>query len=76
VVINSNSNHKSKIIEWAQRSNKEIRFEILDVKKGRNNREFSAQVFIGEQPYGLGYGLTKKKAEQDAAMKTCDMLAI
>lgn len=76
VVINSNSNHKSKVIEWAQRSNKEIRFEILDVKKGRNNREFSAQVYIGEQPYGLGYGLTKKKAEQDAAMKTCDMLAI
>lgn len=76
VVINSNSNHKSKVIEWAQRSNKEIRFEILDVKKGRNNREFSAQVFIGEQPYGLGYGLTKKKAEQDAAMKTCDMLNI
>jgi ribonuclease III len=76
VVVNNNSNHKSKIIEWAQRSNKEIRFEILDVKKGKNNREFSAQVFIGEQPYGLGYGLTKKKAEQDAAMKTCDLLNI
>jgi ribonuclease III len=76
IVINSNSNHKSKIIEWAQRNTKEIRFEILNVKKGRNNREFSAQVFIGEEPYGLGYGLTKKKAEQDAAMKTCEMLSI
>jgi ribonuclease-3 len=76
LVVNSNSNHKSKIIEWAQRGNKEIRFEILDVKKGRNMREFSAQVYIGEQPYGLGYGLTKKKAEQDAAMKTCDLLNI
>jgi ribonuclease-3 len=76
LVINSNSNHKSKIIEWAQRSNKEIRFEILDVKKGRHVREFSAQIYIGEQPYGLGYGLTKKKAEQDAAMKTCDLLNI
>jgi ribonuclease III len=77
VVISSNSNHKSKVIEWAQRGNKEIRFEILDVKKGgRHMREFSAQVFIGEQPYGLGYGLTKKKAEQDAAMKTCELLSI
>jgi ribonuclease-3 len=74
VVIQSNANHKSRIIEWAQRNSKEIRFEILSVKKARNGREFSARVFIGEQPFGLGYGFTKKKAEQDAAQKTCDML--
>ncbi len=76
VMVNSNSNHKSKIIEWAQRSGKEIKFEILNVKNGRNSKEFSAQVFIAEQPYGLGYGYTKKKAEQDAAQKTCEMLEI
>ncbi len=76
VVVNSNSNHKSKIIEWSQRNGKEIKFEILDVKKGRSSKEFSAQVFIAEQPYGLGYGYTKKKAEQDAAQKTCEMLSI
>ena len=76
VVVNSNSNHKSKIIEWSQRNGKEIKFEILDVKNGRSSKEFSAQVFIAEQPYGLGYGYTKKKAEQDAAQKTCEMLSI
>ncbi len=76
VVVNSNSNHKSKIIEWSQRNGKEIKFEILSVKNGRTSKEFSAQVFITEQPYGLGYGYTKKKAEQDAAQKTCEMLNI
>lgn len=76
VVVNSNSNHKSKVIEWSQRNSKEIRFEILDVRKGRSAKEFSAQVYIGEQPYGLGFGFTKKKAEQDAAQKTCEMLNI
>lgn len=76
VVIKSNSNHKSKVIEWAQRGGKEIRFEILNVKKNRNNKEFSAQIYIGEQPFGQGYGYTKKKAEQDAAQKTCEMLNI
>ena len=76
VVVNSNSNHKSKIIEWSQRNGKEIKFEILDVKNGRSSKEFSAQVFIAEQPYGLGYGYTKKKAEQDAAQKTCEMLSV
>ncbi len=76
VVINSNSNHKSKIIEWAQGNSKEIRFEILTVKSDRNSKEFSAQVFLAEQPYCLGHGYTKKKAEQDAAQKTCEMLNI
>ncbi len=76
VVVNSNSNPKSKVIEWAQRNGKDIKFEILDVKKGKNSKEFSAQVHIGEQPFGLGYGYTKKKAEQDAAQKTCEMLSL
>jgi ribonuclease-3 len=76
VIVNSNSNHKSKVIEWSQRNNQDIKFEILDVKRGKNTREFSARVFIGGQPYGIGYGLTKKKAEQDAAMKTCEVLGI
>ena len=76
VVINSNSNHKSKVIEWAQRNSKDIRFEIVNVKKNRNSKEFSAQIFIAEQPFGQGYGYTKKKAEQDAAQKTCELLNI
>ncbi len=33
-------------------------------------------VFIAEQPYGQGFGFTKKKAEQDASEKTCLMLNI
>lgn len=75
VVVNSNSNHKSKVIEWAQRQGKEIRFDVEELKKGRS-REFAAQVFLGEEAYGQGFGLTKKKAEQDAAEKTCVMLSI
>ena len=76
VVINSNTNHKSKLIEWVQRHSKVIRFEVLNVKKNRNSKEFSAQIFVDEQPFGMGYGYTKKKAEQDAAQKTCEMLNI
>lgn len=76
VVVNSNSNHKSKVIEWAQRNSKEIRFEVEEVTKGRNSREFSAQVFLADEAFGQGFGLTKKKAEQDAAEKTCLLLNI
>lgn len=73
-IVNSNSNFKSKIIEWSQREGKEVRFEILHVTKGRNHKEFTAQVIVDDQPKGTGYGNSKKKAEQDAAQKTCEML--
>jgi ribonuclease-3 len=73
-LVNSDSNFKSKIIEWAQREGKEVRFEIVNVKKGRNHKEFTAQVLVDSEAKGTGYGNSKKKAEQDAAFKTCEML--
>jgi ribonuclease-3 len=76
-VVNVNTNHKSKLIEWAQRQGKEIRFDLVESKlTGRNHKEFSIQVIISEQPFGLGHGFNKKKAEQSAAEKTCVMLEI
>ena len=76
VVIQTNSNHKSKIIEWTQRQNKTVRFELQDVKKSRNQKEFAIQIFIDDKEYATGFGYTKKKAEQDAALKTCTLLNI
>ena len=73
-LVNSDSNFKSKIIEWAQREGKDVRFEIVNVKKGRNHKEFTAQVLVDGEAKGTGYGNSKKKAEQDAAFKTCEML--
>lgn len=75
-LVNSDSNFKSKIIEWAQREGKDVRFEILNVKKGRNHKEFTAQVLVDNEAKGTGYGNSKKKAEQDAAFKTCEMLEL
>ena len=75
-LIKANSNFKSKIIEWAQREGKEIRFEIISVKKGKNHKEFTAQVFVSNDPMGTGFGNSKKKAEQDAAFKTCELLNV
>jgi ribonuclease-3 len=73
-LVNSDSNFKSKIIEWAQREGKDVKFEILNVKKSRNHKEFTAQVLVDSEAKGTGYGNSKKKAEQDAAFKTCEML--
>ncbi len=75
-LVNSNSNFKSKLIEWGQREGKEIRFEIVSVQKGKIHKEFTAQVFVSGEAVGMGYGNNKKKAEQDAAFKTCEKLNI
>lgn len=75
-VVSSNTNFKSQIIEWCQRNNKAIRFEVTSQSKGRSGKEFIAQIYLDDQPYGQGFGYTKKKAEQDAAQKTSAMLPI
>lgn len=76
VVVQTNLNYKSKIIEWTQRNGKTVRFDLMEIKKERNQKEFAVQVFVADEPMGIGYGFTKKRAEQDAAMKTCQLLHI
>lgn len=75
-LISAGSNFKSKLIEWGQREGKEVRFEIVSVQKGKMHKEFTAQVFVGGEEMSTGYGNSKKKAEQDAAFKTCEKLNI
>ncbi len=74
--IKINPNFKSKVIEWAHKNDKLIRFEILNVKESKHYKEFKSQVFIDEKPYGEGSGFNKKRAEQEAAEQTCRLLKI
>ena len=69
-LISTTTNYKSKLLEWSQKGNKNLRFEIVN----EEDRKFTAQVFIDEQPKEKGFGFSKKKAEQDAARKTVEAL--
>ena len=73
-IIKSNPNAKSTIIEWAQKENKEVEFETIDVQSHLNKKEFTVRVLVDGKPLSTGYGNTKKKAEQNAAQKSCDTL--
>jgi ribonuclease III len=75
-IVSTDVNFKSKIIEWAQKENKEAKFEIVDVKSVRNHKEFIAHLIIDDEVIGVGHGLNKKKAEQDAALKGLEKLNI
>ena len=75
-IVQSNPNQKSKLIEWGQKENHEIRFEIVSVKNTKKHKEFTALVFMDDKPLGKGFGYSKKKAEQDAAQKSCEILEL
>ena len=75
-IIQTNPNYKSKIIEWAHRQNKDVKFEITEVKGSSHNREFMAELQVEGECIAKGNGYSKKKAEQDAAQKSCVKLDI
>jgi ribonuclease-3 len=75
-IIQVNPNYKSKGIEWAHRQNKDIRFEIKEIRGSSHNREFRAELQVEGEPIAEGNGFSKKKAEQDAAQKSCVKLRI
>ncbi|MEQ8713350.1 MAG: ribonuclease III [Cyclobacteriaceae bacterium] len=73
-LVNANQNYKSIVIEYAQKENKSIEFVVNETETADKTRQFVAEVIIDEEMMAQGHGLSKKKAEQDAALKTCDIL--
>lgn len=73
-IIEINPNHKSQIIEWAQKNNRDVRFEIVDTRGQSQFREFIAQLFIDGKPICTGSGYSKKKAEQSASQKALELM--
>jgi len=75
-VIQNDQNFKSKIIEWSQKESKNVTFKVVEVDSDKHFKRFEAKVLLNKKTIGTGYGLTKKKAEQDAAEKSCKALKI
>jgi ribonuclease-3 len=73
-VVSVNSNYKSILIEWSQRENKRLSFDIIEEKGRRHQKEFIAQITINDEAFAVGSGYSKKKAEQSAAQKACELL--
>ena len=60
--------YKSKLIEWAQKNKKEIRFENQENQQSAEHTSgFISFVFLEDQEIGSGTGLSKKEAQQQAA---------
>jgi len=75
-VITTESNYKSKIIEWSQKENKQVVFETLEMKSEKQYKQFKVQLLVDGEAISLGHGTSKKRAEQQAAHKACGVLKI
>lgn len=74
-VVQNNPNFKSILIEWAQKEGKKVQF-TLDEEGVHHDKEFTAFVLLENEKIAEGKGYSKKKAEQNAAMKACEALKI
>ncbi|MGZ3752491.1 MAG: ribonuclease III [Mucilaginibacter sp.] len=70
------TNFKSKLIEWCQRHGKDITFELIENGDGESNKLFTVQASIDGEVMGQGKEFNKKNAEKLAAEKACEALAI
>ena len=70
------TNFKSKLIEWCQRHGKDISFDLIGNEEGENAKLFSVQASVDGEIMGLGKEFSKKNAEKLAAEKACESLGI
>ena len=70
------TNFKSKLIEWCQRHGKDITFELIENQDGESNKLFTVQASIDGEIMGQGKEFNKKNAEKLAAEKACESLSI
>jgi len=73
---NTETNFKSKLIEWCQRHSKDINFELTTNQQGESSKLFTVQANIDGEVLGSGKEFNKKTAEKLAAEKACEALGI
>jgi len=69
------TNFKSRLIEWSQKSKKEIEFETTEEQPDKSKQpKFIAVVKIDNKEIGRGTGTSKKEAQQRAARQSLKWL--
>lgn len=64
-VIETETDFKSRTIEWAQKNKAQLQFNITEKEEG-NSKLFTAALLIDDVKKGVGTDFSKKKAEQKA----------
>ncbi len=75
-IENTDTDYKSKIIEWGQKNKQKVQFEIAEVVGEPHEKVYTINLMIEGEVMGMGKSYSKKVAEQQAAEITCEKLAI
>ncbi|MEZ5014605.1 MAG: ribonuclease III [Chitinophagales bacterium] len=69
-------NFKSKIIEWAQKNNREVRYDLLEENELKGKRMYKMGLFLDAELLAEDIDYSKKRAEQKASEAACRLLGI
>jgi len=67
----TDTNYKSKMIEWVQKEKKSIDFKLIDEIGEGNLKQYVVEIIIDGDVYGKGQDFSIKRAEQNASEKAC-----
>ena len=70
------SNFKSKLIEWAQKEHKSFGFEVVEERESGKKKLMKVHALVDGTAVGIGADFSKKRAEQLAAAEACKKLGI
>jgi len=66
-LMQTEQNHKSRLVEWGHRNGKTTRFEVADTVQQGRNRYFVVNLLVDDVVVASGTDMNKKQAEQKAA---------
>ena len=71
----TDDNFKSQLLEYSQSGGHGVpRYTTIKEEGPDHDRTFTIEVYLGNEPYGVGLGKNKKDAEQAAAEKALQRL--
>jgi ribonuclease-3 len=72
----SESDYKSKLIEWAQKEKRTLEFIVVQEVGAGYHKQYVVDVLISNEVVGTGRDYSIKGAEQNAAMKAIEHFGI
>ncbi|MEK6615639.1 MAG: ribonuclease III [Bacteroidota bacterium] len=75
-ILETETDFKSKLIEWSQREKKDVRFRVVEENGNGYDKQFTIATVVSGEIIAKGQHFSKKKAEQLSAEATCIKLGI
>lgn len=75
-LVRTDKNHKSRLIEWTQKTHKSIEFKLVSEELRKEGAFFVSEVYIDDVLYGVGDGFSKRESQQKAARQALSKLGV